>query len=86
MTIRNTGTTAVNGWTLRWSFANGQTVTQMWGATPTQSGAQVSAVNAPYTATIPAGGSVGIGFNGSWTGTNAVPTAFTLNGASCAGS
>ncbi|PRY38748.1 cellulase family glycosylhydrolase [Umezawaea tangerina] len=86
VTIRNTGTTAVNGWTLRWSFANGQTVTQMWGATPTQSGAQVSAVNAPYTATIPAGGSVGIGFNGSWTGTNAVPTAFTLNGASCAGS
>ncbi|WNV88170.1 cellulase family glycosylhydrolase [Umezawaea sp. Da 62-37] len=86
VTIRNTGTAAVNGWTLRWTFANGQTVTQMWGATATQSGTQVSAVNAPYTAAIPAGGSVAFGFNGSWTGTNAAPTAFTLNGASCAGS
>ncbi len=86
VTIRNTGSAAVNGWTLRWSFANGQTVTQMWNATPTQSGAQVSVVNAPYNAAIAAGGSVGFGFNGSWTGTNAVPTAFTLNGAPCTSS
>jgi mannan endo-1,4-beta-mannosidase len=86
VTIRNTGTAAVAGWTLRWSFANGQTVTQMWNATATQSGVQVTAVNAPYNGAIAVGGSVGIGFNGSWTGTNAVPTAFTLNGASCTGS
>ncbi|HEX6344182.1 cellulase family glycosylhydrolase [Umezawaea sp.] len=86
VTIRNTGTAAVNGWTLRWTFANGQTVTQMWNATAGQSGTQVSAVNVPYNAAIAAGGSVGFGFNASWTGTNAVPTAFTLNGAACTGS
>ncbi|MCS7477460.1 cellulase family glycosylhydrolase [Umezawaea endophytica] len=86
VTIRNTGSTAVNGWTLRWTFANGQTVTQMWNATASQSGAQVSAVNAPYNAAIAAGGSVGFGFNASWTGTNAAPTTFTLNGASCTSS
>ena len=84
VTIRNTGSAAVNGWTLKWTFANGQTVTQMWNATASQSGAVVSAVNVAYNAAIPAGGSVGIGFNGSWAGTNAVPTGFTLNGAACA--
>jgi mannan endo-1,4-beta-mannosidase len=82
--VRNTGSTAVSGWTVKWSFANGQTVTQMWNATASQSGAQVSAVNVPYNAAISAGGSVGFGFTGTWTGTNTAPAAFTLNGASCA--
>jgi mannan endo-1,4-beta-mannosidase len=82
--VRNTGSAAVSGWTLKWSFANGQTVTQMWNATASQSGAQVSAVNAPYNAAIPAGGSVGFGFTGTWTGSNTAPAAFTLNGAQCA--
>ncbi|MEO6085285.1 MAG: cellulase family glycosylhydrolase [Umezawaea sp.] len=82
--VFNTGSAAVTGWTLKWSFANGQSVTQMWNATASQSGTQVSAVNAPYNAAIPAGGSVGFGFTGTWTGSNTAPAAFTLNGASCA--
>ncbi|GAA3458304.1 cellulase family glycosylhydrolase [Saccharothrix longispora] len=82
--VANTGTTAVNGWTLRWTWAAGQTVTQSWGATTTQSGAQLSAANVAYNATIPAGGSVSFGFIGSWNGTNPAPTSFALNGATCA--
>ncbi|MFD0201717.1 MULTISPECIES: cellulase family glycosylhydrolase [Saccharothrix] len=81
--IANTGTAAVNGWTLRWTWANGQTVSQSWGATTTQSGATLSATNVSYTGTIPVNGSVSFGFIGSWNGTNSVPTAFTLNGATC---
>src|SRR6185437_12595929 len=34
----------INGWTLTWSFGAGQTVTQAWNATVTQSGAVVAAV------------------------------------------
>ncbi len=81
--IANTGTAAVNGWTLRWTWANGQTVSQSWGATTTQSGSTLSATNASYTAAIPVNGSVSFGFIGSWNGTNSAPTAFTLNGAAC---
>ncbi|GAA3339083.1 hypothetical protein GCM10020358_21530 [Amorphoplanes nipponensis] len=76
----------LTGWTLRWSFGAGQTVTQAWNATVTQSGAAVSAVNASYNAALATGGSASFGFNGSWTGANPVPTAFTLNGVACTGS
>ncbi|XVS66894.1 cellulase family glycosylhydrolase [Actinosynnema sp. CA-299493] len=81
--ITNTGTAAVNGWTLRWTWANGQTVSQSWGATTTQSGTTLSATNVSYTGNIPASGSVSFGFIGSWNGTNSTPAAFTLNGAGC---
>ena len=39
--------------------------------------------NAAWNGTIAAGGSVELGFNGSHTGTNTKPTAFTLNGTTC---
>jgi endoglucanase len=84
LSIDNTGTTAINGWTLGWTFPNGQTVTQLWNATETQSGSAVTVNNLNYNASIPAGGSYkDVGFTGTWSGTNGIPTAFTLNGASC---
>ncbi|TRV81493.1 cellulase family glycosylhydrolase [Streptomyces sp. 130] len=84
ITIRNTGTAAIDGWTLGFAFANGQTVTNMWGGTPTQSGGSVSVAAASYTSTIAPNSSVTVGFTGSQSGTNAAPAAFTLNGAACA--
>ncbi|MFC9159997.1 cellulase family glycosylhydrolase [Streptomyces fungicidicus] len=84
VTVRNTGATAVNGWTLTWSFPADQRITNMWGGTPAQSGSEVSVASAPYTASIPASGSVVVGFTASRTGTNPSPTAFALNGAACA--
>ncbi|UVS80063.1 cellulase family glycosylhydrolase [Actinokineospora sp. UTMC 2448] len=83
VTIRNTGASPVSGWSLRWSFADGQRISQMWNATPTQAGAQVTAANAGWNGTIASGGSASFGFIGSWTGANSAPTAFTLNGAAC---
>ena len=84
ITITNNGTTALSSWTLTWAFANGQTITQLWSGVETQSGANVTVTNEPYNGSIPAGGSVtGVGFNGTWGTTNAIPTAFLLNGTSC---
>ncbi|SNX56091.1 mannan endo-1,4-beta-mannosidase [Streptomyces sp. TLI_55] len=83
ITIRNTGTTAINGWTLGFSFANGQTISTMWGGTPAQSGANVSVTPASYTSTIAAAGAVTVGFIGAKSTANAAPTAFTLNGVTC---
>src|SRR5881227_950975 len=42
----------INGWTLRWSFGAGQTITQAWNATATQTGAAAAAVNAGYNGAI----------------------------------
>ncbi|MEV2241405.1 cellulose binding domain-containing protein [Micromonospora sp. NPDC049891] len=84
VTVTNLGD-PVNGWTLTWSYAAGQQVTQAWNATVTQSGAQVSARNVDYNAAIGTNGSANFGFNGSWNGSNPAPTSFALNGTTCTG-
>ncbi|MFD5830703.1 cellulose binding domain-containing protein [Lentzea sp. NPDC060358] len=84
VTVRNTGTAAVNGWAVRWSFSGGEALREMWDASGRQSGAAVSASNLGYNARIAPGGSVQFGFNGSSRGTHRAPGAFTLNGAQCA--
>jgi hypothetical protein len=83
VTVRNTGATPIDGWVVRWTFANGQVVTEMWNATPRQSRGTVDAVNAHYNPRIPPGGSVEIGFNGSARRGNAAPEAFSLNNQPC---
>ncbi|MFB7334855.1 cellulase family glycosylhydrolase [Streptomyces adustus] len=83
ITLRNTGTAAINGWKLVFAFADGQTVSNMWGGTAAQSGGTVSVAPASYTSTVPAGGSVDVGFIGTKGATNTAPTAFTLNGSAC---
>ncbi|MFJ2081586.1 cellulose binding domain-containing protein [Micromonospora chokoriensis] len=75
----------VNGWALTWSYAAGQQVTQAWNAVVTQSGAQVTARNVDHNASLATNGSASFGFNGSWTGSNPVPSSFTLNGTVCTG-
>jgi len=82
--IKNTGTTAVNGWTLGFSFADGQTIATMWGGTATQTAAAVTVKPAAYTANIPAAGSVSVGFIAGKGATNSAPASFTLNGTPCA--
>ena len=84
--ITNRSATPVNGWSLKWTYANGQVISQIGGGVNGQAGAAVTVTNADYTKTIGAnGGSVDFGFIASWNNTtNANPTAFTLNGTSCA--
>ncbi|GAA2623776.1 hypothetical protein Adu01nite_70520 [Paractinoplanes durhamensis] len=76
----------LSSWTLTWSFGAGQTVTQAWNTTLTQSGSAVTAKNVSYNGAVATGGSVSFGFNGSWTGSNPVPTSFAVNGVACTGS
>ncbi|MDQ3785798.1 MAG: cellulase family glycosylhydrolase [Actinomycetota bacterium] len=84
VSIANTGTSALNGWTLSFTFAGNQRVTNGWNATWTQSGTTVTATNVDHNRQIAAGQSAtGLGFNASYTGTNARPSAFTVNGKAC---
>ncbi|MET9408529.1 cellulose binding domain-containing protein [Streptomyces sp. NPDC002935] len=84
VSLTNTGSTAWTGWTLGWTFPDGQKITQLWNADYTQSGATVTAKNVNWNANVAAGSSVGFGFTGSWTGANAKPAAFTSGGETCA--
>jgi lytic cellulose monooxygenase (C4-dehydrogenating) len=68
------GSAAIRGWTVRWTYANGQQVSQSWGATITSSGSSVTATNVAYNGSLAAGASTTFGLIGSSTGTNAVPT------------
>ena len=81
--ITVTSKVALNGWTLTWTFPSGQTVTQAWSSATTQTGSLVSAKNAEWNSSIPAGGSFQLGLNGSHPGTNTAPTDFVLNGVPC---
>lgn len=80
VTITNNGSTAIHGWTLAFSLTAGQQITQCWNGVCTQRGSQVTLSHLVDNGTIEPGASVGPGFNGSWSGSNPHPTAFTLNG------
>ncbi|MFG2040417.1 cellulose binding domain-containing protein [Dactylosporangium sp. NPDC048998] len=84
VTVTNTGATAITGWTLKWTFGGNQAIGNTWNATVTQSGQAVTAVNMPYNATIAARDNVQFGFQAAYSGANAVPAQFTLNGTACA--
>ncbi|MDX2933284.1 cellulose binding domain-containing protein [Streptomyces ipomoeae] len=81
--LANTGTSAWSGWTLGWSFPNGQTISQMWNADHTQSGSAATAKNVGWNGSVAAGSSVSFGFTGSWSGSNGEPTAFRLGEQAC---
>jgi hypothetical protein len=83
--ITNLGS-AINGWTLTWTFTAGQAITQVWGFIASPASGTVTARNVDYTAAIATNATVTGGFNGTWNSTsNPVPTAFTLNGVACTG-
>jgi len=68
------GSAAISKWTVKWTLASGQTITQLWNGTLSTSGSAVTVTNAQYNGAVPANGSTSFGFTGAWSGTNAVPT------------
>jgi len=84
ITIANTGASQVVGWALTFTFGGDQQVRSGWGIVSSQSGQTVTLSNDTWNKTIPAGSSVSVGIQGTWTTSAAPPTAFTLNGGPCA--
>jgi len=83
VTVGNTGTTTINGWTLSFTFPGDQKITNAWNATVTQSGTSVTAKNLNYNSTIGPGASTSFGFQGTWTSNDTSPSSFSLNGSLC---
>jgi endoglucanase len=86
--IRNTGPAITAGWTLLFSFLNGERIQNGWPVAFSQpaGSAQVTvSSNAAWNQSIASGASITAGFNGTFTTVNATPAAFTLNGTACTG-
>ncbi|PZG12588.1 cellulose-binding protein [Micromonospora craterilacus] len=83
ITITNTGSSAINGWSLVFTLPGGQNITGGWNASYSPTSGQVTARNVSYNGAIAPGASVGIGFQATHTGNSARPSSFTLNGATC---
>ena len=86
ITVTNLGD-PLNGWTLAFAFPDAsQKVSQGWSATWSQSGRSVTATGLSWNGSVAAGGTVSVGFTGTFGSANPIPTAFTLNGVACTGS
>ncbi|QFU89138.1 glycoside hydrolase family 9 protein [Amycolatopsis sp. YIM 10] len=83
VTLKNTSAVVWNGWTLKFAFAGNEKLTHGWAATWSQKGAEVTAVNLPWNASVAPGGSVTIGFNASSSGPAITPASFAVNGSTC---
>jgi len=86
ITITNNGSTAINPWTLTFTFpAAGEAVADGWDGTWSQSGENVTVNAASWNGDLAAnGGSTTIGFNGTDTGQDTAPTVLQVNGTDCA--
>ncbi|MFD0204117.1 MULTISPECIES: cellulose-binding domain-containing protein [Saccharothrix] len=86
VTLTNLGD-PLSGWTLEWSFGAGQRISsETWNGVFSQSGSTVRVSNADHNGRVGTGRSVTVGFNGTWSGSNPEPTAFTVDGVPCTGS
>jgi len=77
---------ALSSWSLTWTFANGQKITQAWSTDWSQSGSKVTMKNNSWNGNVPSGGTASFGFLASLSGSaNDVPTDFAINGTRCRG-
>ncbi len=83
VTVTNTGSSAINGWTATFKFPGNQKISQFWNGTVTQTGQNVSVKDLGYNSSIAPNGNVGFGFNLDFSGINADFTGFSINGKAC---
>ncbi|MEV0596945.1 cellulose binding domain-containing protein [Nonomuraea cavernae] len=73
VTVTNTGSAATSAWTVRWTFANGQQISQLWNGALTATGAAVTVRNVSWNGTLAPGAATTFGFLASWNGANPAP-------------
>jgi len=79
VTVKNNGSTSINNWSVSWTFPGNQKITNLWNGNFTQTDKQVTVKNTDWNSVIPAGGSISFGFSISYSGTNSIPTDFSVN-------
>jgi endo-1,4-beta-xylanase len=81
--IGNTSTAAISSWSLTFTFPGDQKITSNFNGGFSQSGENATLTSASYNGAIAAGGSVTVGFQGTWVNSDAAPTSFAVNGTTC---
>ena len=77
VTVRNTGDSPTNVWSVGWSYPSGQVVSQVWGGTGGQTGTAVTVHNAGWNGVLAPNATTTFGFLASSTGTNPIPSPIT---------
>jgi cellulose binding protein with CBM2 domain/Big-like domain-containing protein len=84
VTITNNGP-AITSWLLQYSYTGNQRVQNGWSGNWSQSGQTVTVTNAAWNGSLATGATTTAGAVFSYSGSNAAPTAFTVNGVPCNG-
>jgi cellulose 1,4-beta-cellobiosidase len=77
LNITDNGTAAITGWTVTYTYAGNQTLSNGWNGNWTQSGTTVTVTNESYNGSLAAGASTSAGANFNYSGTNAAPASVT---------
>jgi Cellulose binding domain len=72
--VKNAGSRALDGWVIGWTFPGGQRINDLWNGSYAQSGQGVTVTSASYDGTVAAGGTVTVGFTGTYTGDDTGPS------------
>ena len=81
LVIANAGPT-INGWTVRWTFADPTSGIVGWNALIRQQSSLVTAANLPWNAVLPTGQVTSFGWSATAAATS-TPTDITVNGVPC---
>jgi hypothetical protein len=71
--VTNTGPVATRGWSVTWTYADGQDIRRPYDAVAGQVGEKVTAASRSYKGTLRPGGHTSFGGGGTWSRTNSVP-------------
>jgi cellulase/cellobiase CelA1 len=66
--VKNDSGSAKTGWTLTWTFANGEKVGSLWGGPWSQSGAAVTVTNESWNGSLASGASATVGYTATMPG------------------
>ncbi len=77
--VKNTGSGTKNGWKLSWTYPGSQKISSLWNGTYSQSGETVAVNNASYNGSIASGGTVTVGFTGTYSGSNTAPSSVSCS-------
>ncbi|MGY3205265.1 glycoside hydrolase family 48 protein [Streptomyces sp. TE5632] len=85
LTLTNRAAEAIDGWTLTYAYTGNQQLVNGWNGSWSQSGKTVTVRDAGHNARIAAGGAVTTGAQFAYSGGNAAPASFSINGTPCTG-
>jgi endo-1,4-beta-xylanase len=73
VTVANSGSSTLNGWTVHMTLASGQAISSLWNGVSSGSSGAITVKNASYNGTLAAGASTSFGYTGTGNG-SAAPT------------